>query len=96
MADALIDDHDKPRDHFQKVTANLTPAFRGVTGGDMRRLLSTIPSDMNWNKMVDGSKGKGMVVYFSMSSLMFGEVAESHRAGHSARFDWVPGPALCL
>ena len=75
LADALIDDHDKPRDHFQKVTANLTPAFRGVTGGDMGRLLSTIPSDMNWNKMVDGSKGKGMVVYFSMSSLMFGEVA---------------------
>ncbi len=79
LADALIDDHDKPREHFQKVTANLTPAFRGVTGGDMGRLLSTIPPDLSWQKMVDGGDGRGMVAYFSMSSLMFGEV--SNRIG---------------
>ena len=79
LADALIDDHDKPRDHFQKVTANLTPAFRGVTGGGVGRLLSTLPPDLSWERIVSGSDGKGMVVYFSMNSLLFGEV--SNRIG---------------
>ena len=75
LADALLDDRDKPRDHWQRVTANLTPAFRGVTGGEMGRLLSTVPPDLSWKKIVDGSGGRGMVVYFSMNSMMFGEVA---------------------
>ena len=79
LADAMLDDHGKPRDHWQRVTANLTPAFRGVTGGEMGRLLSTIPPDLSWKKIVAGSQGKGMVVYFSMNSLMFGEV--SNRIG---------------
>ena len=79
LADAMLDDHGKPRDHWQRVTANLTPAFRGVTGGEMGRLLSTIPPDLSWKKIVAGSGGKGMVVYFSMNSLMFGEV--SNRIG---------------
>ena len=79
LADAMLDDHGKPRDHWQRVTANLTPAFRGVTGGEMGRLLSTVPPDLSWPKIVAGSKGKGMVVYFSMNSLMFGEV--SNRIG---------------
>ena len=79
LADAMLDDHGKPRDHWQRVTANLTPAFRGVTGGEMGRLLSTIPPDLSWPKIVAGSHGKGMVVYFSMNSLMFGEV--SNRIG---------------
>ena len=79
LADAMLDDHAKPRDHWQRVTANLTPAFRGVTGGEMGRLLSTIPPDLSWPKIVAGSGGKGMVVYFSMNSLMFGEV--SNRIG---------------
>ena len=79
LADAMLDDHGKPRDHWQRVTANLTPAFRGVTGGEMGRLLSTLPPDLNWQKIVAGSQGKGMVVYFSMNSLMFGEV--SNRIG---------------
>ena len=35
LADALVDDKEKPRDHFVQVTANLVPAFRGVTGGKM-------------------------------------------------------------
>jgi hypothetical protein len=34
VADALLDDLEKPRDHFQKVTANLIPAFRGVVYGE--------------------------------------------------------------
>ena len=79
LADAMLDDHGKPRDHWQRVTANLTPAFRGVTGGEMGRLLSTVPPDLSWQKIVAGSGGKGMVVYFSMNSLMFGEV--SNRIG---------------
>ena len=79
LADAMLDDHGKPRDHWQRVTANLTPAFRGVTGGEMGRLLSTIPPDLSWKKIVAGSRGRGMVVYFSMNSLMFGEV--SNRIG---------------
>ena len=75
LADALLDDREKPRDHWQRVTANLTPAFRGVTGGEMGRLLSTVPPDLSWKKIVEGSGGKGMVVYFSMNSMMFMEVA---------------------
>ena len=71
LADALLDDHDKPREYFQKVTANLTPAFRGVTGRRMGRLLSSADPDLSW----DGIVKDRTVVYFSMNSLMFGEVA---------------------
>ena len=71
LADALIDDHEKPRDHFVQVTANLVPAFRGVTGGDMDDLLSSSEPDLTWDGLVEERK----VVYFAMSSLMFGEVA---------------------
>ena len=71
LADALLDDYGKPRDHFQKVTANLTPAFRGVTGGSMARLLSSAEPKLTW----DGIVRNETVVYFAMNSLMFGEVA---------------------
>ena len=71
LADALIDDYEKPRDHFVQVTANLVPAFRGVTGGDMDDLLSSSDPDLTWDGVVEERK----VVYFAMSSLMFGEVA---------------------
>ncbi len=71
LADALMDDHDKPREYFQKVTANLTPAFRGVTGRRMGRLLSSTDPDLSWDGIVENRT----VVYFSMNSLMFGEVA---------------------
>ena len=71
LADALIDDHEKPRDHFVQVTANLVPAFRGVTGGKMDGLLSSRDPDLTWDGVVEARK----VVYFAMSSLMFGEVA---------------------
>ena len=71
LADELMDDHDKPREYFQKVTANLTPAFRGVTGRRMGRLLSSADPDLSW----DGIVKNRTVVYFSMNSLMFGEVA---------------------
>ena len=71
LADALIDDHEKPRDHFVQVTANLVPAFRGVTGGKMERLLSTADAQLTWKSVVEERK----VVYFAMSSLLYGEVA---------------------
>ena len=71
LADALLDDYGKPRDHFQKVTANLTPAFRGVTGGRMAGLLSSAEPKLTWHGIVKNET----VVYFAMNSLMFGEVA---------------------
>ena len=71
LADALLDDYGKPRDHFQKVTANLTPAFRGVTGGPMAGLLSSENPKLTWKGIVENDT----VVYFAMNSLMFGEVA---------------------
>ena len=96
LADAMLDDHGKPRDHWQRVTANLTPAFRGVTGGEMGRLLSTVPPDLSWPKIVAGSQGRGMVVYFSMNSLMFGEVSNRIGGGGAAGPDRLPGAALRL
>ena len=71
LADALIDDKEKPRDHFVQVTANLVPAFRGVTGDKMARLLSSRKPDLTWKSVVEKRK----VVYFGMSSLLYGEVA---------------------
>ena len=71
LADALIDDKEKPRDHFVQVTANLVPAFRGVTGGKMARLLSSRDPELTWRGVVEERK----VVYFAMSSLLYGEVA---------------------
>ena len=71
LADALIDDKEKPRDHFVQVTANLVPAFRGVTGGKMDRLLSSPRPQLTWKDVVEERK----VVYFAMSSLLYGEVA---------------------
>jgi len=71
LADALIDDKEKPRDHFVQVTANLVPAFRGVTGGEMARLLSSRDPELTWQGVV----GERKVVYFAMSSLLYGEVA---------------------
>ena len=71
LADALLDDYGKPREHFQKVTANLTPAFRGVTGGRMAALLSSDKPKLTWKGIVKNET----VVYFAMNSLMFGEVA---------------------
>ena len=71
LADALVDDKEKPRDHFVQVTANLVPAFRGVTGDKMAGLLSSEDPDLTWDGVVEQRK----VVYFAMSSLLYGEVA---------------------
>ena len=75
VADALIDDLQKPRDHFTKVTSNLIPAFRGVVGAPLGPLLSTVPGDLTWSRIVE----QGQVVYVALASLLLGEVA--HRIG---------------
>ena len=71
VADKLVEARRMEREHFQKVTANLVPAFRGVTGGDLDRLLSCEAPDLTWEGIVSDR----IVVYFSMNSLMYGEVA---------------------
>ena len=75
VADALIDDLEKPRDHFTKVTSNLIPAFRGVIGEPLGPLFSTIPADVTWSRIVE----EGMVVYVALASLLLGDIA--HRIG---------------
>jgi hypothetical protein len=75
VAEAFFDDLNKPRDHFQKVTANLIPAFRGVIGEPFGPLLSTLPADLSWDAIV----AREQVVYFALSSLLLGEIA--HRIG---------------
>ena len=71
VADALIDDWEKPRDHFTKVTSNLIPAFRGVVGAPLGPLFSTIPADITWRRIVDDR----MVVYVALASLLLGDIA---------------------
>ncbi|MGE3540233.1 MAG: type IV secretion system DNA-binding domain-containing protein [Candidatus Tectimicrobiota bacterium] len=71
VADALIDDLQKPRDHFTKVTSNLIPAFRGVVGAPLGPLFSTVPGDLSWTRIVDQSQ----VVYVALASLLLGDVA---------------------
>jgi conjugal transfer pilus assembly protein TraD len=71
VADALIDDLEKPRDHFTKVTANLLPAFRGVVGEPLGPLFSTRPADVTWSTIVE----RQMVVYLALASMLLGEIA---------------------
>jgi conjugal transfer pilus assembly protein TraD len=71
VVDALIDDLQKPRDHFTKVTSNLIPAFRGVVGPPLGPLFSTVPGDLSWTRIVE----QGQVVYVALASLLLGDVA---------------------
>jgi len=71
VADALIDDLEKPRDHFTKVTSNLIPAFRGVVGEPLGPLFSTIPAEVTWSRIVD----EGMVVYVALAAMLLGDIA---------------------
>jgi conjugal transfer pilus assembly protein TraD len=71
IADALLDDVEKPRDHFVKVTANLIPAFRGVVGDPLGPLFSSLPADVTWQQIVD----KEMVVYVALASMVIGDIA---------------------
>ena len=71
VADALIDDWEKPRDHFTKVTSNLIPAFRGVVGEPFGPLFSTVPAEVTWTRIVE----EGMVVYGALASMLLGDIA---------------------
>jgi hypothetical protein len=71
IADALIDDLQKPRDHFTKVTSNLRPAFRGVVGAPLGPLFSPGPDALTWQRIVD----EEMVVYLSLASMLIGDIA---------------------
>jgi conjugal transfer pilus assembly protein TraD len=71
VADALIDDLEKPRDHFTKVTSNLIPAFRGVVGAPLGRLFSPVAPDVTWGRIVD----EHMVVYVALASMLIGDIA---------------------
>src|SRR6266540_1052122 len=83
VADALIDDLEKPRDHFTKVTSNLIPAFRGVVGEPPGPLFSTIPGDVTWSRIVD----EGMVVYVALAAMLLGDIA--NRIGRVILQDFV-------
>jgi conjugal transfer pilus assembly protein TraD len=71
IADALIEDSQRPRDHFLKITANLIPAFRGVVGGLLGPLFTIQPDGLTWGRI--GSEG--MVVYLSLASMLLGDIA---------------------
>src|SRR5215470_13264865 len=72
IADALIDDITKPRDHFTKVTANLIPTFRGVIGAPLGPLLSSLtPDALTWSRIVE----EELVVYVALASMLVGDIA---------------------
>ena len=71
VADDLMTDVSWPTEHFRKVTANLLPAFRGVTGEPFGRLFSTLPADVTWARIDQDA----MVVYVALASLLLGETA---------------------
>ena len=69
-ADGLVDDYEKPRDHFVKVTSNLRPAFRGVIGDPLGPLFSAEDDAITWKKMVE----EEAVLYVSLGSMLLGEI----------------------
>lgn len=75
IADSLLDDLQKPRDHFTKVTANLIPTFRGVVSEPLGPLFSAVPGDVVWQDVA----AEGAVVYVALASLVIGDTA--HRLG---------------
>jgi hypothetical protein len=83
FADDLITAFEWDAEHFRRVTANLRPAFRGVTGEYFGPLFSSLPATITWRRIDEES----MVVYIALASLMFGEV--SHRMGRLILTDLV-------
>ncbi|KAA0257553.1 DUF87 domain-containing protein [Deferribacter autotrophicus] len=62
-----------PRDHFAKVTASLEPVLASLSHGEIGDLLSTIPSDITFEKVINKNK----VVYFYLSSMIDNQVARN-------------------
>lgn len=71
IADGLIDDLEKPRDHFSKVTSNLIPAFRGMIHAPLGPLFSTIPASVTWDTVVQ----ENLVLYLGLASMLIGDIA---------------------
>lgn len=71
IADGLIDDLEKPRDHFTRVTSNLIPAFRGMIHAPLGPLFSTIPASVTWDTVVQDN----MVLYLGLASMLIGDIA---------------------
>jgi hypothetical protein len=82
-AEALINDFEWPRDHYQKITGTLVPTFSGVVGGTLGPLLSPAVPDLTWRRIVE----EGMVVYFALASMLIGDVA--NRIGRTILQDLV-------
>jgi len=66
-----IENH--PRDHFAKVTASLEPVLASLSNGEVGELLSSIPSDITFEKVINKNK----VVYFYLSSMIDNQVARN-------------------
>jgi conjugal transfer pilus assembly protein TraD len=62
-----------PGDFFVKVRSNLTPILSSLTYGEIGSLLSEIPSDITWEKVVN----KNRVVYFYLGSMLDATVAKN-------------------
>jgi TraM recognition site of TraD and TraG len=71
LADALIKHFRWPAENHDNITASLVPTFRGIVDEPIRSLLSPVHPDVTWTKIVADS----MVVYFSLSSLMYADMA---------------------
>jgi len=62
-----------PGDFFIKVRSNLAPVLSALTYGEIGTLLSSIPSDITWEKTVN----KNRVVYFYLGSMLDATVAKN-------------------
>ncbi|HCW92369.1 MAG TPA: hypothetical protein DHM44_01670 [Flexistipes sinusarabici] len=62
-----------PGDFFIKVRSNLAPVLSSLTYGEIGTLLSSIPSDITWEKVVN----KNRVVYFYLGSMLDATVAKN-------------------
>ena len=62
-----------PGDFFIKVRSNLAPVLSSLTYGEIGTLLSSIPSDITWEKVIN----KNRVVYFYLGSMLDATVAKN-------------------
>jgi conjugal transfer pilus assembly protein TraD len=83
LAEALIENHIWPAEHYRKVTSNFIPTFRGVVRPPLGPLLSTVPPDLTWKQIVDTQT----VLYISLGSLLFGDIA--NRVGRVLLQDFI-------
>jgi len=63
-----------PKDHFQKMITSLGPVLSAFNTGDIAELLNADPNESNsWSNIIKNKK----IVYFDLSSMLRGEVANS-------------------